>query len=565
MSSNNPMENKGLPTAVWALFIAIITALMGLGLVGPVLPTISKQLAASSSEVTLLYTSYNAVMAVAMLITGAISTKLGIKRTLILGVVIIGVFATLAGFANNIWTIVGLRGLWGIGNSLFFATGLTAMVVLAGASRARSIVLFEAAVGIGISAGPLIGGILGQFSWRYPFIGVGAIMAMVFVLLLMKMPNIKEEIGKGRSSTSLMDPFRAMKHRSITTLGLANFLYNFGFFALLAYAPLALGLSPLTMGGIFLGWGVLLALSSYFTAPKLQERFGAIKSLYILLSILIVILLIMGIWTSVLWVMAACIIFSGALFGNLNSLFSNAVMNASPVEASTTSAAFNFLRMIGGAIAPITAGILGEIFSPHVPFIVGSCFVLGSIIFILLNRHHILPSVKSEEIEGEKILKEKPEVNILKVKDFMVKDVISIKSDATVKELLKLLTKYGIGGAPVVADENKIVGMVSDGDIIRYLSPKEGSIHDFMYDIFVEEGETEEEVLNEKINTAVDNLMHKEPIYTVKEDDTFEKAIHILSQHHFKTLPVLDSRGKLTGIISRGDINNSLIKMLSEK
>lgn len=539
------------------MFIAIITALMGLGLVGPVLPTISNQLGASSSEVTLLYTSYNAVMAVAMLITGVISTRLGLKKTLILGVVIIGVFAALAGFANNIWTIVGLRGIWGIGNSLFFATGLTALITIAGVAKARSIVLFEAAVGIGISAGPILGGILGQFSWRYPFMGVGVMMAIVFVLLVVSMPNVKEDIGEGKKSTSLLDPLRAMKHRSIATLGMSNCLYNFGFFALLAYAPLALGLTPLTMGSIFLGWGILLALSSYFMAPKLKERFGATKPLYALLAIFIVVLLVMGIWTSDLWVMAACIIFSGALFGNLNALYTDAVMDTSPVEASTTSAAFSFLRLVGGAIAPVTAGILGQIFSPHAPFIVGSGFVLGAIILILLNRDHIAKSTE--------IVKEKPEVSILKVKDFMIKDVISIKPYATVKELLKLLTNHGIGGVPVVNDQNKMIGMVSDGDIIRYLNPKEGAVHDFIYDIFIEEGETEQEVLNEKINETVDKLMHKKHIYTVKEDDTFEKAIHILSKHHFKKLPVLDDQDKVTGIISRGDINNNLMKILSQK
>ena len=558
MSSNNSVKNESLPAAVWMLFIAIITTLMGLGLVGPVLPTISKQLAASPSEVTLLYTSYNAVMAVATLITGVISTRLGIKKTLILGIVVIGVFASLAGFANNIWTIVGLRGLWGIGNSLFFATGLTAMITLAGVAKSRSIVLFEAAVGIGISAGPLIGGVLGQFSWRYPFMGVGAVMAVVFVLLVIYLPNVKEEIGKGKSSTSLLDPFHAMKHRSIATLGTANCLYNFGFFALLAYAPLALGLSPLSMGGIFLGWGILLALTSYFMAPKLQEKFGAIKSIYLMLVLFTVVLLVMGIWTSVVPVMAACIIFSGALFGNLNSLFSNAVMDTSPVEASTTSAAFSFLRLIGGAIAPFTAGILAEIFSPHVPFLVGSCFVLGSVILILLNRHYLCHITRE-------IVKEKPKITILKVKDFMIQDVISIEPDATVKELLEILTKHHIGGVPVVDDQNKIMGMVSDGDIIRYLTPKEGSVRDFIYDIFVEEGETEQEVLKEKINTTVDKLMHKQHIYTVKEEDTFEKAVHILSKHHFKKIPVLDLEDKVTGIISRGDINNNLMKILSKK
>ena len=557
MSSNNSIKNGGLPSSVWILFIAIIAALMGMGLIGPVLPTLSKQLAASPSEVTLLYSSYNLVMAVGALITGAISTRLGLKRALLVGIVIIGVFAAIAGFATNIWTIIGLRGLWAIGSSIFFATGLAAMVTLAGVAKARSIVLYEAAVGIGVAAGPLIGGVLGQFSWRYPFMGIGVMMAVVFVLLLIKLPNVKEDLGT-KSKTSLRDPFRAMKHRSIATLGTANCLYNFGFFTLLAYSPLALGLSPLSLGVIFLGWGVLLGLSSYFMAPKLKERFGTIKPLYLMLALFTVLLLIMGIWTSDILIMSTCIIISGLLFGNSNGLFSNAVMDASPFEASTTSAAFSFLRMIGGAIAPFTAGILAEIYSPHVPFLVGGCFVLGAIMLIVLNHDYLSQITK-------KIVKEKPKVSILKVKDFMIPDVISIKPDATIKELLKLLTKHHIGGVPVVDNQNKLIGIVSDGDIIRYLAPKEESVRDFIYDIFIEEGETEQEILKDKINTTIDKLMPKKQIYTLKEDDTFENAIQILSQHHFKKIPVLDLDGKVMGIISRGDVDKNLMKILSQK
>ncbi len=58
------------------------------------------------------------------------------------------------------------------------------MVTVAGVSKTKSIVLFEAAVGIGVAAGPLIGGILGQFSWRYPFIGIGVMMVIVFFIII---------------------------------------------------------------------------------------------------------------------------------------------------------------------------------------------------------------------------------------------------------------------------------------------------------------------------------------------------------------------------------------------
>lgn len=64
------------PKAVWAVFFASIIAFMGIGLVDPILPAIAEKLEASQSQVTLLFTSYNAVMAIAMLITGMVSSGL---------------------------------------------------------------------------------------------------------------------------------------------------------------------------------------------------------------------------------------------------------------------------------------------------------------------------------------------------------------------------------------------------------------------------------------------------------------------------------------------------------
>lgn len=54
----------------------------------------------------------------------------------------------------------------------------------------------------------------------------------------------------------------------------------------------------------------------------------------------------------------------------------------------------------------------------------------------------------------------------------MIADVISIEPTIAVKELLKLLTKHNIGGIPVVDNENKLVNMISDGDVLRYIAPK---------------------------------------------------------------------------------------------
>lgn len=377
------------PKAVWAVFFASIIAFMGLGLVDPILPAISNQLNATKSETTLLFTSYNAVMAVAMLVTGAITSRIGIKRTLIAGIIIIAVFSGLGGASNGIWELVALRGGWGLGNALFVATALTAIVTLSNSGNAKAIILYEAAIGLGISVGPLIGGWLGAMSWRGPFFGVATLMVIAFVGLMTLMPSTASTVQVKQKKTSLLDPFRALKHRSLLVFGISAALYNFGFFTLLAFAPFVLGLNEHGLGFVFLGWGLLLAVTSVFMAPKLQKTFGTVKSMCLMLGLFALVLLAMGIWTSTQWVVISAVVVAGALLGNNNTLITTAVMNASPVERSTASAAYSFLRFIGGAIAPYLAGKLSEIYNSSVPFYVGAVFVGLSVLCIWMNDKHI--------------------------------------------------------------------------------------------------------------------------------------------------------------------------------
>ncbi|KEO82706.1 MFS transporter [Tumebacillus flagellatus] len=376
------------PRAVWAVFFAGIIAFMGLGLVDPILPAIAKKLDASQSQVTLLFTSYNAVMAVAMLITGAISSRLGIKWTLLLGILVIALFSALGGFSNSIGALITLRGGWGLGNALFVATALTAIVTLSNSGTAQAIILYEAAIGLGISVGPLLGGWLGAISWRGPFLGVAGLMVVAFFSTVFLLPKAKKHEGP-KKSISLSAPFKALKHRSLVVFGLTAALYNFGFFTLLAYAPFVLGLDEHGLGFVFLGWGILLAVTSVFMAPKLQKAMGTIKAMSLMLALFAVVLLIMGIWTQTQWVTITCVIVAGALLGNNNTLITTAVMNAAPVERSTASAAYSFLRFIGGAVAPYLAGKLAEWYNPHIPFIVGAAFVFVSVVFIGMNHRHV--------------------------------------------------------------------------------------------------------------------------------------------------------------------------------
>src|SRR5258705_9938997 len=169
------------PRAVWAVAFACVISFMGIGLVAPILPALAGSLHATPSQVSLLFTSYLVVTAVAMLVVGAVSSRIGAKRTLVVGLVLIVVFAGLAGTSDTIDGIVGFRAGWGLGNALFIATSLAVIVASATGGFAGAIILYETALGFGIAVGPLLGGLLGGISWRGPFFGVSALMAVAFI------------------------------------------------------------------------------------------------------------------------------------------------------------------------------------------------------------------------------------------------------------------------------------------------------------------------------------------------------------------------------------------------
>src|SRR5919205_2439378 len=363
------------PKAVYAVALACVVSFMGIGLVDPILPALSQQLDATPSQVTLLFTSYLVVTAVAMLGTGWVSSRIGAKWTLITGLLIIVVFSALAGSSDSIGGIVGFRAGWGLGNALFIATSLAVIVASATGGFAGAIVLYEAALGLGIAAGPLVGGLLGDISWRGPFFGVAALMAIALLATVV----LLDATPRPAHPTSLSAPLKALRHRSLLTMSITALLYNWGFFTMLGYAPYPMELGTIPLGFVFFAWGLLVAFFSIIGAPRLQARFGTGPSLYGALGFFAVLLLLIGLFTDTRWAVIVCVIASGIVAGANNTLTTQAVMLVSPVERPVASAAYGFVRFIGGGPAPFVAGKLAEHYNLHVPFVVGAVAVVVGI------------------------------------------------------------------------------------------------------------------------------------------------------------------------------------------
>ncbi|MCW3040622.1 MAG: Multidrug-efflux transporter [Solirubrobacterales bacterium] len=369
----------GQPRAVWAVLFACVVAFMGIGLVDPILPIIADGLHATDSQVQLLFTSYFLVIGVSNLFAGFVSTRIGPKYTLLLGLGLVVVCSAAAGASSSVATVVAFRAGWGLGIALFVSTSMSIIIGSARGGVSRAVILFESALGIGIASGPLVGGLLGGVSWRAPFFGVAVLMGIAFLSITSQVrptppPPVRERI-------SIADPLKALSHRGLLAGSIVALFYNFGFFTLLAYTPLPLGLGVHQLGIVFFGWGLLVALGAIVLAPRLSRRFPPLTLLALVMALIGADLLVIGLGIHSTGVMIAAIVASGLVLGTGNALLSTILLNVSHTGASVAASATNFVRFVGGAIAPFLAGKLSEQVSIGAPlYVAAGVITVGSLL-----------------------------------------------------------------------------------------------------------------------------------------------------------------------------------------
>ena len=367
------------PKQVWAVAFASVIAFMGIGLVDPILPAIAEQLQASPTDTEMLFTSYLVVTGIAMFFTSWISSRIGAKRTLLIGLALIVVFATAAALSGNVESIIAFRAGWGLGNALFISTALATIVGAASGGTGSAIILYEAALGLGIAIGPLLGGLLGSVTWRAPFFGTAALMAIGFIAITVL---LKGDDRGDRVPTKLTAPFRALSQPALALLAAAALFYNIGFFTLLAYTPFPLGFGAMGIGLTFFGWGVGLAVTSVWVAPFLTARMKRTTVLSTVLPLLALDLVAAGLAVDSQAGLVVTVVVGGLLLGILNTVLTECVMEATDLPRSVASSSYSAIRFLGGAVAPPLATTLAGVFTAATPYYVagGSVLVATAIV-----------------------------------------------------------------------------------------------------------------------------------------------------------------------------------------
>jgi MFS transporter, ACDE family, multidrug resistance protein len=136
-------------------------------------------------------------------------------------------------------------------------------------------------------------------------------------------------------------------------------------------------------------------------AARLQARFGIARTMYANLFLFAVIILVIAARTTDRAVLIPAGIVSGIVCGVNNTITTQAVMTISPVERPVASAAYSFVRFIGGGLAPYAAGRLVVALNIHVPFFIAAGAVAAGIV-ILTTVDRMLAD--AERVQAEHVV-----------------------------------------------------------------------------------------------------------------------------------------------------------------
>ena len=134
----------------------------------------------------------------------------------------------------------------------------------------------------------------------------------------------------------------------------------------------------------------------------------------------------------------------------------------------------------------------------------------------------------------------------MRVLDLMAAEVVSVGPDTSLREVARVMVDLKISGLPVVDDQSKVIGIVTEGDFVRKELERGrlggiGMLGAIMHDDAVAEAET------------VGQIMTTE-VHTISPDASLVEAARQMTEYDVKRMPVVDPENHLIGVISRADI-----------
>src|SRR5215469_2684447 len=178
---------RSKPVILAALLLAAFAINLDTTLVNVALPSLVRELHATTTQLQWVVDADNLVFAALLLTFGSLSDRLGRKGMLIAGLAVFGTASVVGAFASTPAELIAARAVMGLGAAMTFPATLSLItnVFTGRAERARAIGLWGAIAGVAIALGPIVGGwLLERFSWTSIFFVMAPVAAVGVLAVL---------------------------------------------------------------------------------------------------------------------------------------------------------------------------------------------------------------------------------------------------------------------------------------------------------------------------------------------------------------------------------------------
>ncbi|HLX87011.1 MAG TPA: MFS transporter [Acidimicrobiales bacterium] len=254
------MRSKTL--ALISLLLASFVINLDTTIVNVALPTLVRELHATTTQLQWVVDAYNLVFAALLLTAGSLSDRLGRKGMLLAGLVVFGLSSLVGAFTTTAGALIAARAVMGLGAAMIFPATLSliANIFTERRERAVAIGLWGASAGAAIALGPIVGGwLLEHFSWTSIFLVMAPVAALGALVVLWTVPTSRD--------------------RSAPRIDLAGFVLSSLSMAALVFtiieAPDYGWSSARTVAGFAaaaVGFGTFVAWEHWVAAPMLDVR-----------------------------------------------------------------------------------------------------------------------------------------------------------------------------------------------------------------------------------------------------------------------------------------------------
>ncbi len=145
----------------------------------------------------------------------------------------------------------------------------------------------------------------------------------------------------------------------------------------------------------------------------------------------------------------------------------------------------------------------------------------------------------------------------LTIREVMSSPAITVKPEASVQDVARLMNQEQISGVPVVNEENELLGIITELDLIARNAPLQEpqyiSVLSGMIPIHLDEHREYKERLRQALATTAAELMDNTEIAVVAPEDSLDGALEFLSQPEYTLLPVLENEA-VVGVVTRTDM-----------